>query len=54
MGANMTSRLLRGGHAVVATDLQEEAVRSAEAEGPRVRAPWRNWSSVWRRHAPYG
>ncbi|MBZ0276580.1 MAG: decarboxylating 6-phosphogluconate dehydrogenase [Anaerolineae bacterium] len=33
MGANMTRRLLRGGHAVVVTDLSAEAVASAEAEG---------------------
>ncbi len=33
MGANMTKRLLQGGHEVVAFDLNEEAVRAAEAEG---------------------
>ncbi len=33
MGANMTSRLLRGGHEVVAFDLGEEAVKKAESEG---------------------
>jgi 6-phosphogluconate dehydrogenase len=33
MGANMTSRLLRGGHNVVAFDLNEEAVQKAESEG---------------------
>ena len=33
MGANMTSRLLRGGHSVVAFDLSEEAVQKAEADG---------------------
>ena len=33
MGANMTSRLLRGGHEVVAFDLSEDAVKKAEAEG---------------------
>ena len=33
MGANMTSRLLRGGHDVVAFDLSEEAVEKAESEG---------------------
>ncbi len=33
MGANMTSRLLRGGHEVVAFDLNEEAVQKAELEG---------------------
>ena len=33
MGANMTSRLLRGGHNVVAFDLSEEAVQKAESEG---------------------
>ncbi|MBT3339226.1 MAG: decarboxylating 6-phosphogluconate dehydrogenase [Anaerolineae bacterium] len=33
MGANMTSRLLRGGHEVVAFDLSEEAIQKAESEG---------------------
>lgn len=33
MGANMTSRLLRGGHEVVAFDLNEDAVQQAEGEG---------------------
>jgi 6-phosphogluconate dehydrogenase len=33
MGANMTARLLRGGHRVVAYDLNEEAITTAEAEG---------------------
>ena len=33
MGANMTKRLLQGGHEVVAFDVNEEAVRAAEAEG---------------------
>ena len=33
MGANMTTRLLRGGHRVVAFDLNEEAILSAEAAG---------------------
>lgn len=33
MGANMTKRLLRGGHRVVAFDLNEDAMRAAEAEG---------------------
>ena len=33
MGANMTTRLLRGGHEVVAFDLSEEAVQKAEADG---------------------
>ena len=33
MGANMTSRLLRGGHNVVAFDLSAEAVQKAESEG---------------------
>ena len=38
MGANMAARLLKGGHRVVAFDLSEEAVKSAEemgAEGAR-------------------
>ena len=33
MGSNMATRLLQGGHKVVAYDLQEEAVQAAEAEG---------------------
>lgn len=33
MGANMTTRLLRGGHRVVVSDLNETAVGAAEAEG---------------------
>ncbi len=33
MGANMAARLLRGGHRVVAYDLQEYAIQAAEAEG---------------------
>jgi 6-phosphogluconate dehydrogenase len=33
MGANMVGRLLRGGHRVVANDLSEASVRSAEAAG---------------------
>jgi 6-phosphogluconate dehydrogenase len=33
MGANMTTRLLRGGHELVVVDLNEEAVHAAEAEG---------------------
>ena len=33
MGANMTTRLLHGGHRVVAFDLDESAVNAAEAEG---------------------
>jgi len=33
MGANMTLRLLRGGHRVVAYDLNEAAIQSVEAEG---------------------
>lgn len=33
MGANMTKRLLDGGHDLVVTDLNEEAIRAAEAEG---------------------
>lgn len=35
MGSNMTTRLLRGGHRVVAYDLVEETIRSAEAEGAK-------------------
>jgi 6-phosphogluconate dehydrogenase len=33
MGANMTTRLLRGGHELVVFDLNEEAVHAAEADG---------------------
>ena len=33
MGANMATRLMRGGHEVVAFDLNEEAIQKAEAEG---------------------
>lgn len=33
MGANMATRLLRGGHAVVAFDLNEAAIQAAEAAG---------------------
>jgi 6-phosphogluconate dehydrogenase len=33
MGANMTRRLLRGGHRVVVSDLNKEAVEAAEADG---------------------
>jgi 6-phosphogluconate dehydrogenase len=33
MGANMVTRLLRGGHRIVAYDLNEAAVRDAEAAG---------------------
>ncbi|MCQ3932881.1 MAG: decarboxylating 6-phosphogluconate dehydrogenase [Chloroflexi bacterium] len=33
MGANMTKRLLQGGHEVVAFDLSEDAIRASEAEG---------------------
>jgi 6-phosphogluconate dehydrogenase len=33
MGANMVKRLLRGGHEVIAFDLNEDAVRNAEGDG---------------------
>jgi 6-phosphogluconate dehydrogenase len=33
MGANMTERLLKGGHEVVAYDLHEEALKAASAKG---------------------
>lgn len=33
MGANMTERLLKGGHQVIAHDLNEAAVQAAEAHG---------------------
>lgn len=33
MGANMTMRLLRGGHQVVAYDLNEAAIQAAETQG---------------------
>jgi 6-phosphogluconate dehydrogenase len=39
MGANMTNRLLLGGHRVVAFDIDEDAIQAAEeagAEGART------------------
>ena len=33
MGANMTTRMLRGGHNVVAFDLNEDSIQAAEAQG---------------------
>jgi len=33
MGANMTRRLLNGGHGVVVTDLNEDAIKAAEDDG---------------------
>ena len=33
MGANMTTRMLRGGHSVVAFDLNEDSIQAAEAQG---------------------
>jgi 6-phosphogluconate dehydrogenase len=33
MGANMTTRMLRGGHHVVAFDLNEDPIKAAEAQG---------------------
>ncbi|MEL7432551.1 MAG: phosphogluconate dehydrogenase (NAD(+)-dependent, decarboxylating) [Chloroflexota bacterium] len=33
MGANMTKRLLKGGHDVVVTDLNEDAIKEAEGAG---------------------
>ncbi|MCB0198382.1 MAG: NAD-binding protein, partial [Anaerolineae bacterium] len=33
MGANMATRLLAGGHRVVAFDLNEAAIHNAEAKG---------------------
>jgi 6-phosphogluconate dehydrogenase len=38
MGANMTKRLLDGGHQVVATDLSDEAIRAAEKDGASAAA----------------
>ena len=35
MGANMTTRLIKAGHRIVATDRNPEAVRSAVGEGAR-------------------
>ncbi len=35
MGANMTLRLLKGGHDVIVTDLNRDAVKEAEAAGAR-------------------
>lgn len=33
MGANMTTRILQGGHHVVAFDLNEDSIKAAEAQG---------------------
>jgi len=33
MGANMTTRMLRGGHRVVVFDLNEDSIKAAEAQG---------------------
>ena len=33
MGANMTTRLLRGGHQVVAFDFNKDAVKASVSEG---------------------
>ena len=33
MGANMTTRMLRGGHRVVAFDLNEDSIKAAEEQG---------------------
>jgi len=33
MGANMTTRLIKGGHDLVVTDLNEDAIKTAEKEG---------------------
>ncbi len=33
MGVNMATRLIRGGHTIVAYDLQEAAIQAAEAQG---------------------
>ena len=33
MGANMTTRMLRGGHHVVAFDLNEDSIKAVEAQG---------------------
>jgi len=38
MGANMTMRLLQGGHGVVVTDLSEEAVQTAVSSGATAAA----------------
>ena len=35
MGANMATRLLHGGHRIVAFDLNEAAIQAAEAEGAK-------------------
>lgn len=42
MGANMTTRLLRDGHRVVVYDLNEEAIKAAEAEGAEGARPLRD------------
>ncbi len=36
MGANMTERLLKGGHEVVAFDLSADAVKAAASQGRRA------------------
>jgi 6-phosphogluconate dehydrogenase len=38
MGANMTRRLLDGGHTVVVTDLSDDAIRAAENDGASAAA----------------
>jgi 6-phosphogluconate dehydrogenase len=40
MGANMMTRLLRGGHRLVAYDLSEEAIKRAEGQGAEGARSW--------------
>jgi len=54
MGANMTTRLLGKGHHVVAFDVKEEAVRSAEAGERSEPGPWTKWWRNWPRRALSG
>jgi 6-phosphogluconate dehydrogenase len=54
MGSNMTKRLLRGGHRVIVSDLNEEAVEAAVADGAigvasleELASPLRRPRAVW-------
>lgn len=40
MGANMVRRLLKGGHQITAFDLNEDAIKQAEAEGAAGARTW--------------
>ena len=43
MGANMTRRLMRGGHQVVVSDLSAEAVKGLAGEGAVASTSLRIW-----------